>query len=253
MAIRVYPDIRANSYATLDEASAILGARLWVDAWNAASQVPSGRGYLVSVLALAGATSITVTGGQGDFIIGTKMTVGNSPTQYTVTAATTSPATTISFSPGLVVDANVNDVVFRTTPNKREQALITATHVLDTYFVWDGTKTLQPELQKREWPRGGVVDCEGYSVDHESIPDFIKVAQSELAASLLERNLFSTPDLLGLGIKEASIPGPISVKISKSQVTSVVPAHVITTLRCYGHLADEVQTGKSKILRTVRT
>ena len=69
------------------------------------------------------------------------------------------------------------------TDTKQDQALITATKMLDRQ-EWVGTKT--EDSQDLDWPRTGVSDPEGNAVASDAVPQCILDATCELALALIQ-------------------------------------------------------------------
>ncbi len=87
------------------------------------------------------------------------------------------------------VDDNVVSSDNRTTwtsasDDDRTRALTFATTLLDKSVEWDGCKAT--EEQALQWPREGVLDDNGFSVDETIIPLAVKKAQTETALWLLQ-------------------------------------------------------------------
>ena len=64
----------------------------------------------------------------------------------------------------------------------KEYLLIWATRTLDYYVDWEGEKT--DEDSALRWPRTGVTDRDGNTIDDDVIPDPVKEATALLASSL---------------------------------------------------------------------
>jgi len=77
----------------------------------------------------------------------------------------------------------------------RNTALIWATRLLDDWVSWIGTKV--DENQSLRWPRYEVKDEDGYYVDSDAIPVFLREATSELAGYLLAGDPTAEPDTKG--------------------------------------------------------
>lgn len=68
----------------------------------------------------------------------------------------------------------------------REQALVTATRMLERQ-QWVGTQApLSPGPWELAWPRSGVTDQYGNAVSDAAVPQFIEDAECELALALLQ-------------------------------------------------------------------
>lgn len=221
-------DPKANCYVSLDRANEILEQRLNTGPWDDASESPGGRGYTVNdpgATLAPGAVSIPVEGGLGGFLatnrIGFSGSTGN---EYTVDADVSAPVATVTIpAPGLVAPIPLDgEELFRFTPNEKEKALLWATSILDCYMDWAGSPTQLCGSQALDWPRSGVVDDDGCSVDENTIPADLEVLTAETAMYLLTRDLSKDPALLGLGFSSAEIPGPIKVEVDSSQVLSIL-------------------------------
>jgi hypothetical protein len=70
------------------------------------------------------------------------------------------------------------------TTEEKEGALVAAALILTYRFRWCGKRTTT--LQELAWPRTGGYDQDRVLVDPDAIPEFLKVAQMELAYWLLE-------------------------------------------------------------------
>lgn len=102
------------------------------------------------------------------------------------------------------------------TQAAREGALRSACRKLDL-CSWKGTKTTGP--QALEWPRYGVTDRSGYSIEASTIPTWLKNAQAEQALRELEEDRGSDP---ALGQPSRVKAGPIEVEMG--QGTRKAPA-----------------------------
>lgn len=83
----------------------------------------------------------------------------------------------------------------------KDQALVTATRMLDRQN-WTGTKT--SPTQALQWPRTGVTDVDGNSVDSSIVPQSILDACCELALSLALNPAVETNTSSGSNIKRVS-------------------------------------------------
>lgn len=124
------------------------------------------------------------------------------------------------------------------TLERKQAAVIQATRLIDTYYVWQGFRL--SGVQSLSWPRAGIL-IDGYSA--AAFPNAIKLATAELALHLLKRDRVSDdPDAaaaaplesIGLG------DGALELKFGKepasgSAQTSLFPPLVIAMLRLYGY------------------
>lgn len=89
------------------------------------------------------------------------------------------------------------------TAADKEAVLIWATRLLDQ-LSWQGAKAAT--TQALRWPRSGVIDRDGYSVEDGAIPQDLKEACAEYALHLLSTDLTASPDTAGFSkIKVGSI------------------------------------------------
>jgi hypothetical protein len=84
------------------------------------------------------------------------------------------------------------------TDTDKESALMLATALLDSNFVWTGQATT--EEQALGWYRTGMLTRNGFPIDDTLIPRELKVATLELALHILANNIF-TPTAVDKGIK----------------------------------------------------
>lgn len=238
----------ANSYCSVARADEILGARLYATAWTSASDEPDAAGWLANGGATAGARSIDVDTGTGLWTKESRVRFAGHSTVYAVTSPLRTDGA-LKIEPALTADVADDAVVERLTANDREAALVWATRLLDQMMRWYGSK--RTEEQRLRWPRSGVVDADGYNLDFDLIPELLEEATAELALSLLERNRFEQPGLLGQGIEEARL-GPIAVKVGSEERIDVVPQNILSLLSPLGYLEPEAQHG-AKMLPLYRS
>lgn len=123
--------------------------------------------------------------------------------------------------------------------SERSAAVVWATRLLDDHVVWDGVRN--DGTQVLEWPRTGLVDPGGYSVDSATIPQFLKDAAAELARWLIaeDRTLETNRDLVGF--EEMEI-GPLKLKTQANKTKPVIPPSVLSIIQFYGHLKGRKKT-----------
>lgn len=102
--------------------------------------------------------------------------------------------------------------------------LIWATRLLDQ-LSWQGAKA--SEAQALRWPRSGVVDRDGYSVDDDIIPQDLKDACAEYALSLLSTDLTAAPDTAGFSKLKV---GSIELEIDKFDREDGAPDSVLSLI-----------------------
>jgi len=76
------------------------------------------------------------------------------------------------------------------TTDDKGDALRRATSYLDTEYKakWQGRRST--ELQALDWPRWGVVDCDGYGLGTDEIPVQLKNSEVEMATKALVEELY---------------------------------------------------------------
>lgn len=112
-----------------------------------------------------------------------------------------------------------------------------ATRLLDQCVNWKGYK--KTEDQALRWPRTGVIDPDGHSVDEDSIPTFLKHATAELARYLIDSDRTAETDISGFKEIEVDV---IKLKIDKHNKTSIIPKSVWAIIRPYGYRPSRVIT-----------
>ena len=113
----------------------------------------------------------------------------------------------------------------------KEQALITASRMLDWYLKFKGYKA--DAEQAMEWPRVEVTLSSGYEVSSTIIPKAVKVATFEMALAVLAEDRSLDDDLAGLAHVQA---GPLVIKTAQGirpAAKSPVPDRVKESLRDY--------------------
>lgn len=113
----------------------------------------------------------------------------------------------------------------------KEAALIWATRTLDVNFYWYGRKST--ETQALDWPRSGVTDSDGYSIDSDVIPVQVKWAESELAFLLIKNDRTVAADPNQDGVKELKING-IMLKFEVAPMQAALAASVVTLVQEFG-------------------
>lgn len=86
----------------------------------------------------------------------------------------------------------------------KKRAIIMATRLLDEHIDWYGQSKRSHNLnlstaerQALSWPRSGVSDSDGYTVDQDTIPTWLKSATSEFARFLALEDRTVDPQRLG--------------------------------------------------------
>lgn len=119
-----------------------------------------------------------------------------------------------------------------------EQALRRATGWIDaTYRARFPGIRVNGRNQALEWPRGGVVDISGYSVDYTTIPAEIVKATCEAAVRELAKPGSLSPDIIPGQIKKAvRVEGAVSVEYAVGSADAASQQPV--SLRIDGILAS---------------
>jgi hypothetical protein len=126
-----------------------------------------------------------------------------------------------------------SDVWTETAP--KENALITATQILEAQITWDGIRARRE--QALQWPRSLVLDRDGryyfgnvtsgFYYPSDTIPDRVKKATCELAISLIEENRREEDPMKGF----ASLAlGPMKVVADKTDRKKTLPETVLAIL-----------------------
>lgn len=132
------------------------------------------------------------------------------------------------------------------TTTDKQNALIFATRLLDTWVDWKGYIT--KEDQALRWPRYDVYTRDGWAIDSDVIPDDIKNATSELAGYLLQGDSTGQPDTLGFSRLKV---GDLELEIDKldRDKYGALPDSVIAFVEPYGHIRKR---GGSRTIGLVR-
>jgi hypothetical protein len=228
----------ANSYVDLTTADSVLRARLYNEAWFDATG-PTAEGYVTTASAATSATQVAVSAGTGAWKAGTEFKFAGHATVYKV-ANDVSGAGNLRFAPPLTANVASDEALVRLTPGEKERACLWATRMLDEHMEWFGSRRTREQALR--FPRSGITDADGEFLDYDTIPLLLQRATAELALVFLQRNLFAQPDLLGLGISDATV-GPLSVKIDSSQQEAVIPDNILAMLRPLGLLRGSSTKG----------
>jgi hypothetical protein len=112
----------------------------------------------------------------------------------------------------------------------RETALVMATRIIDQGVRWRGSK--EDEDNALEWPRLGVVDHNGFTLDSNVVPERVKTGVAEFARWLIESDRTAEAETKGLSQIEA---GPLKAVIDRDDRTAVIPDIVVNMIRPYIH------------------
>ena len=121
-------------------------------------------------------------------------------------------------------------------------SLVWATSMLDNQVDWMGTKVT--ESQSLRWPRTGVIDRDGHSINQRTIPISLANATAELARLLISEDRNAEQD--GIGFEEIEV-GPINLIFDKSDKKTVIPDGVFNLINFLGK-----RKGTGNTMRLVR-
>jgi hypothetical protein len=111
----------------------------------------------------------------------------------------------------------------------KENALSTATQLLDRYMQWVGYK--YTANQALEWPRSNALNDRGFYYSVSEIPERVKKATCELAVLLIEEDRTAEDDLKGF----ASLSlGSLKIVTDKADRKNPIPKTIAAMLRILG-------------------
>jgi len=117
-----------------------------------------------------------------------------------------------------------------------EACLINATFLLDTQIQWDGTK--ETDKQALRFPRTGIEDVDGYSIDDDTIPYWLQEAVSYYAYFVSQKNRIGDSDTFGFKSLKA---GSLAMVIDKYDRIPTMPNIVWAIVKPYGTKMASVQ------------
>ena len=119
----------------------------------------------------------------------------------------------------------------------KNASIVWATSILDDWIDWIGYRVDEQDNQSLRWPRYGVSDVDGYSIDSDIVPQFLKDATAELAGHLLglDANPTAAPDTQGYSEMQV---GSLRLKIDKADrdVYTLIPDSVVAMVEPYGNI-----------------
>ncbi len=131
----------------------------------------------------------------------------------------------------------------------KEAAMIWATLLIDSNILWHGIRAT--EEQALDWPRYGMYDKDGYSVDSDIVPKQVKDAESELAFLLIVEDRTLSNDPKNAGVKKADV-GSLSLEMSDVYKKAVLSPSVVTYIQEFGDFAGVGSTSSSGVIYTER-
>ena len=159
---------------------------------------------------------------------------------------TVGTSTANSYATVAEADAYADTLTFRTawpatgTATGKEGALQQAARLMGS-LSWKGKKV--SSTQALEWPRFGVADVDGYTVDSTTIPAKVKQAQCELAVRLIAKDRAAQDPLQATRVKA----GPVEVEYAAGAQPTIVP-NIVTRL-----VSDLLKGGGFGIARVDRS
>lgn len=111
----------------------------------------------------------------------------------------------------------------------KDQALITASSMLDWNMKWKGFRS--SSSQKLDWPRSGVLDSYSVEIDSDTLPDALKVATFEMALSILEEDRSEDWDLSGFKSVKVDVIEVTADDSINNPKPSIIPTKVNRILR----------------------
>jgi hypothetical protein len=124
------------------------------------------------------------------------------------------------------------------TDDDKNRGLVQATRMLDELIAWNGSKV--DEDQALRWPRHNVYGPDGYTVDYESIPKFLREATAEFARLLIASDRGADDDTAGFKRIKVDV---IELEMDKLDRSDTLPDSVWRMCQFYGTKSE----GKSTI------
>ena len=126
--------------------------------------------------------------------------------------------------------SNLNrDIWTEATTLQKQVALVMATRALDNELELPGYKTTT--TQALRWPRGGVYNRDGESMDSATIPQAVKNATAELAFWFMVSDRFADNETAD--IKRMKL-GSLEMEFDRGSKTQIIPDVVLNMLVDFG-------------------
>lgn len=119
--------------------------------------------------------------------------------------------------------------------DKKIQALIWATRLLDEQVDWDGDKASTTQVLR--WPRYNVYDRDGYVFSNTIIPQWLKNATAEFARHLLLKDRLQTMDDNVAGLTSVTA-GPVSVDFDSMDRIELFPPSVLSIIKDFARMSS---------------
>ena len=102
----------------------------------------------------------------------------------------------------------------------KDQSLLMATRLMDEHIAWTGAPS--DVVQVLNWPRVGMWDRNGNSMDSDSIPNDLRDATAEFARQIIAADRMADDAVSTKGITNLQA-GPVSLTFSGRKGAKVVP------------------------------
>jgi hypothetical protein len=119
------------------------------------------------------------------------------------------------------------------TTDVKNRAIVRATELLDEHVDWFGYAAAT--TQRLCWPRGGMHDRNGNVIDSDEIPQDLKDAAAELAATLLAGDRTADDDIETKRIRSLTA-GPVSLTFDAGVAAKVIADSVYFKIQRWGTL-----------------
>jgi len=133
----------------------------------------------------------------------------------------------------------------------RENALITATEYLDVWVEWNGDIVSEHRIEQNlRWPRYGVYDLDGYEMDSDIVPVWLKNATTEFAFNIISSgDPFAVPDTAGFKkLKVGSLE--LEVAADDRDQYGGIPDRVQAIVEPYGVVRNKGGDTTATLVRT---
>ena len=122
----------------------------------------------------------------------------------------------------------------------KNAALAWATQTLDVSMDWYGY--VRTTTQALRFPRSGIYDLDGNTVDYDTIPTILANATAELAAELAAGDVLAQPGVLGLGMSRIKVD-EIELDVDSQERREPVSSHIALMLAPLGTLYTQARVG----------
>lgn len=122
---------------------------------------------------------------------------------------------------------------FRTAiDEEKRRALITATRLLDEHVTWNGDAA--STTQRLAWPRTGLIDAHGGTLDSTTVPLRVQHATAELARQLLAADRTADSEIAAKGLTSLTV-GSVSMAFTGfGGATKPIPDAVAALVALWG-------------------